>query len=109
MAQTHVSLGRANPAAATNGTLYTSPAVTKTMVTALFVCNTSSGDDSVFVYLVPSGGSANATNLIINQMVVDFGDPYLLNGVPILEAGDFIVVKSTNGNCTFTGAGLQIT
>ena len=90
-------------------TLYTSPALTKTMLTSLIICNTSTGDDSARVWIVPSGGAAADSNQIIDDMVVDFGDPYMMNSVPVLEAGDFIVVQSANGNLTFTASGLQIT
>jgi hypothetical protein len=103
-------MGRANPAAATPVTLYTSPAATKTQMYSLIICNTSTGDDSVDVWVVPSGGAANDTNKIIGKaMVVDFGDPFGWNIPTILEAGDFVVVQSTNGNCTFTASGLKIT
>lgn len=109
MAQTQVFLGRANPAAATPGTLYTSPAVTKTMVTSLYICNTSGVSDTVRIWLVPSGGAAGNSNAVYFDMVIPAGNPFLANAVPLLEAGDFIVVQSANGTCTFTASGLTIT
>jgi hypothetical protein len=104
----HALLGRANPVAATPATLFTSPALTKTQVYTLIICNTSLGDDSVNVWYVPFGGAAGDSNAIIKNMVVDFGDPYVLNAPEILEAGDFIVVQSANGNVTFTASGIEI-
>lgn len=108
MGQTHKLLGRANPAAATPTTLYTAPALTKTQVYSLIICNTSSGDDSVSVWLVPSGGALANSNAIISGMPIGTLDPYAMNVPMILEAGDFIRVQSTNGTCTFTASGLEI-
>lgn len=110
MANIHVLMGRSKPAAATPTTLYTSPVSTKTQWYSLSVCNSGNSDDSITVWLVPSGGAAADNNMIIGKtMVVDFGDPYGYNIPQIIEPGDFIVVQSTNGNCTFTASGLQIT
>lgn len=108
MPQVHVLMGRANPAAGTPNTLYTSPALTKTMLTSLLICNVGTTDDSATIWIVPSAGVAGNGNAIIVSMVVDFGDPYVMNAVPILEAGDFLVVQSAGGNLTFTASGLQI-
>ena len=109
MARVHKLLGRANPAAATPATLYTAPALTKTQIYSLCICNTSTADDSVDVFLVPSGGAAGVSNQIINDMVIDFGDPFAWNVPQVLEAGDFIVVQSANGTCTFTASGVELT
>lgn len=109
MAQTQAFLGRSSPAAATPTTLYTSPVSTKTMVTSLYVCNTSTTTaDTIRIFLVPSGGSAGVTNAIYYDMVVPVGNPFLANAVPLLETGDFISVYSLNGTTTFTASGLQI-
>lgn len=109
MAQTQAFLGRVQPTANTNTSLYTSPALTKTMVTSLYICNTNATPDTVHVYLVPNGGAVNLNNAIYYTMTIPFGNTFLANAVPLLEAGDQIVVVSVNGTTTFTASGLQIT
>lgn len=103
-------MGQSKPAAATPTTIYTSPAATKTQMYSLIACNVGTTDDSITVWRVPSGGSAQDSNMIIGkEMVVDVADPYGWNIPTILETGDFLVVQSKNGNITFTVSGLQIT
>lgn len=109
MPTTQVFLGRANPGAATPGTLYTAPASTKAMVTSLYICNTGASPDSIRVWVVPSGGAAANSNAIYFDMPIPVGNTFLANAVPLLETGDFIVVQSANGNCTFTASGIEIT
>ena len=110
MAQSYKLLGRSKPAAATPTTLYTSPALTQSLLVTLIACNVNAQqDDSCDVWIVPSGGAAADDNSAIRHLVIDFGDPYMMNAPVILEIGDFIVVRSANGNVTFTASGMLIT
>lgn len=113
MAQIFAPFGGNQPAAATNTTLFTSPAATQTMVAWLAACTTtklpSPQDDSIRVYVIPSGQVAADQYLVICDMVVDATDPYLMNTPIVLNAGDFIQVYSQNGNISFNGSGLELT
>lgn len=110
MAQAYAFLGRSKPAAATPTTLYTSPVATQTLLVTLIACNVdTNNDDNINVWVVPSGGTAQDNNAIIQNLVLDFGDPYMMNAPLILEAGDFIVVESADGNTTFSASGMTIT
>lgn len=110
MAQSYKLLGRDKPAAATPVTLYTAPVATQALLVTLIACDTNAGqDDSIDVWIVPSGGAAADNNSIIRHLTIDFGDPYMMNAPVILETGDFIVVQSSGGNVTFTASGMLIT
>src|SRR3990170_8095379 len=72
-------------------TLYTAPAVTKTRLTSMVLCNASGAGRTYRLYLVPSGGSAATGNAIYG---FDFSLP---PGIPVpiplndwLNTGDFI-------------------
>ena len=112
-AETYAPFTGQAPAAATPVTLYTSPAATVSMVALLTACTTtkspSAQDDSIRVWVIPSGQSAADQYLVICDMVVDATDPYVLNAPIVLNAGDFIQVQSANGTIAFNGSCLQIT
>jgi hypothetical protein len=108
MAQTHKLLGRARPSAITVTTIYTAPASTKAMLSSIFVCNTSSVVDYLRLYVVPSGGSAAVGNAIYSDLPIAGNDSLLVNGVPVLEAGDFLAGYSLNGTLTYTVSGMEI-
>lgn len=106
--QTFKSFGRQNPAAATNTTLYTAPALTTSQLQCLMICNTTNADDLVRVFVVPSGGSAGVPNTIIYDLTINYGNPFAMNTIPTLAPGDFIQVYSLNGTSTFTASGLEM-
>jgi hypothetical protein len=74
-------------------TLYTVPVSTRTMVKSIDIANTSGSAMTVTVYLVPSGGSVGAGNM-------------LLPDVTVLDAGDFIstVASATGSTIHVSGA-----
>lgn len=89
--------------------IYTSPALTKSMVVTLICCNVdAAADDSVTVWFIPSGGAAVDANAVLKNLVIDFGDPYVMNAPFVLEAGDSIAVLSANGDVTYTVSGMTI-
>jgi len=112
MTQTYTPFNGIKPAAATNTTLFTSPAVTQTLLGWLSACNTTKAgagqDDSIRIYVIPSGQVAADQYLIVCDMVVDEFDPYVMNTPVLLNAGDFIQVYSQNGNIAFNGSGLEL-
>lgn len=107
MAQTHGRLATSAPAATTNATAFTAVAVT--IISSIFVCNTSAADTVFRLFLVPSAGAAGVTNALYYDLPLRANDTFLINGVPDLEIGDFLVVYSGNGLVAFTISGLEIT
>ncbi len=82
-----------------NVTLYTSPANTKTAIQSASFVNTSANAVVMYLYLVESGGSANAANAAIAGLAIASGATYqcpeLINQV--LEPGDLISARATAG------------
>lgn len=111
LTQKHLNMGRSSPAAATNTTLYTAPASTTALLQCLHICNTSATDDQVRVFIVPNGDSAGIANAIIYNLIIQGSParPFALNLLPVLNAGDFIVVYSLNATSTFTLSGIEVT
>lgn len=106
--QAFKSFGRSSPVLATNTTLYTTPASTTSMLQCLIACNTSAAADKIRVFVVPSAGAAGVSNAIIFDLTLQFGNSFVMNTVPTLNAGDFLVVYSLNGTTTFTASGLEL-
>ena len=110
MAQTHKRLGQANPAAATATTLYTAPAATTTILSALTICNTGAASDSVRVCISTGGGTTvAAAGALMWELVIPPGNPFNANIVQDLNTGETLNVQSANGSCTFTLSGMELT
>jgi hypothetical protein len=109
MAQTHKQLAQSQPAANTDTTVYTVPALTKTLVYSMVVANIANGSSTFRIHIVPSGGSVGVDNAIYRNVNVPGKDTFVANISILIEAGGFIVVRSSDGNCTFTISGLEIT
>jgi hypothetical protein len=90
-------------------TYYTSPALTKTRIQKLVFCNTTAGAVAVTLYLIPSGGSAGATNTVWSAKTLAAGETrecYEAEG-HVLEAGGFI--QALGLNVTIQASGDLIT
>lgn len=101
---TGLKLGQAN---ITTGytTLYTAPAATRTYVKAMDICNTTASPIRVYVSLVPSSGSASASNAIFYNASLDGYSTLQWCGMQILNAGDTIQMKASAAGCTITASG----
>lgn len=114
MQQLHKRLGQTRPSATSLVTAYTAPASTATIVTCIIICNVGAlTTDSAQIYVVPNGSpvpsSSNVDNAIIFNLPIPSGDPFVANVAQTLNAGDYIAVRSQNGNLVFTLSGLEIT
>lgn len=60
-------------------TYYTAQTNTKCKITAFTLCNTTATNQSVDVFLVPSGGSAAAENQIVDAIAVNANSSIVLS------------------------------
>ena len=83
-------------------TLYTSTGESAT--TCIFFCNTHSSSITLSVYIVPSGQTPGAGNIIIDTITIANGDTYMMNVEKVvLDNADTIqAVASTAAVCTST-------
>lgn len=88
---------------------YTAPALTKAVVKNANVCNSTGGAISLTLYLVPSGGTADATNILISARSIAAGAvdrcPEVVNQV--IEAGGSL--QALGANLTLVASGVEIT
>lgn len=101
-------LGQSAPAATTLTTLYTTPALTDTIVSTINVANLGSVQDTIRIAIRPAGAA------IANQHYIAFGVPLAAGAVLQLTSGftldttDVISVYSTTGTSAFSAYGSEI-
>lgn len=87
-------------------TRYTVPASTRTLVKDITICNTSTtAATSISVYLVPSGGTAGATNILISNATIPPNGLFQWTGVAVMNAADFIQDIASATGCTINISG----
>lgn len=87
----------------------TTPAVadTRTFVKDITICNTTAASIGIYLHLVPSGGSPDATNAIFYNNALAANTTVQWSGVQIMNSGDTIQVKASATGCAVTISGGQ--
>jgi hypothetical protein len=101
---TPVKLGQAAITAAYT-TIYTAPISTRTYVKQFDVCNTTGGALTLYLHIVPSGGTADTSNAIYYGTAVGVNGVLKWTGVQVMNAGDTIQVKGSATGLTITASG----
>lgn len=110
MAATYKVLGQQAPSAATLTTLYTVPAGTQAVASALCVCNTSATAMDRFRISIQIGGAADALKQYLYYDVpVAPNDSFIANIGISLAATDVVKCYATNGTLSFNLMGTEIT
>jgi len=86
-------------------TMYTTPASTRTYVKGIDVCNTTGGPISVYVSLVPSGGTAGASNAIFYNAVVPGYTTLQWSSTQVMSVGGTLQAKASAAGATITASG----
>lgn len=87
-------------------TRYTVPALTRAIVTSISICNTSTtASINVSVYVVPSGGSPGATNILLSNIALPPNGVFDMTGALVMNPGDFISDIASAAGCTITITG----
>lgn len=84
----------------TAATIYTAPSLTTTIVDKCTMTNTSATAATVNIYIVPSGGTLGASNLITSALSIPGNTAQVLNEMQnqILNAGDMIAVSAATAS-----------
>ena len=110
MTTTVVALIKSKQAESAQTTQYTSTGL-KTIIDKFTVTNTTAGNVTFAVNLVPSGGAAGSSNLMFSKSILagqTYTWPELIGHV--LEAGDFIsTLADAATSLTIRAAGRQVT
>jgi hypothetical protein len=92
-----------------NATLYTSPALTTTVVKSIWIANTDSAAVTVTLYRVESGGSAADNRALMKTVSVEANSSYQVTDEMVLEAGQTLEgFAGTANKVTVSGSGVQI-
>ena len=86
-------------------TLYTTPTSTRTYVKGMDICNTTGASIDVYVSIVPSGGTAGATNAIFYSAALPAYTTLQWSGTQIMSAGGTLHAKASAVGVTLTASG----
>lgn len=96
---------------ASAATYYTVPANTTSILKALRFVNTDTAARTVTVYLVPSGGTAGATNILISAQAIAPGecwDCYQANWQVLATGGTLQALADVAAKVTIQGAVAEV-
>ena len=100
MATTYKVLGQSNPAAATDTTLYTVPALTETVVSTISITNL--GTTGTFRIAVrPAGASIANQHYLVYDATLNANDSITLTLGVTLGTTDVITVRASNTSFAF--------
>lgn len=102
-------LGQSNPAATTETTLYTAPALTQAVVSTLIIANQTATAATYRIAVRPAAdGSTAAKHWIVYGATVGASDSTALTLGITLAAGDVIRVYASTANLSFSAFGSEI-
>lgn len=93
-------------------TEYTAPLNTKAIIDKFTATNTDSGAVTITIYIVPSGGSASDSNMIVKTKSISAAETFDFSVLQnqILNTGDFIrVVASVASKMVIRISGREVT
>lgn len=110
MATLRKILGQANPAAATDGVLYTVPASTDSLISSIVVCETNGVATTIRISMkAVVGTTTTAATAIAWDMSIAANSTVVIAVGATIQAAGGLVVRSVSGNVTFTASGQENT
>jgi hypothetical protein len=85
--------------------LYTVPAGTQMAIVDIEICNTSATPATFYVSLVPSGGTAGASNALFYAAPINGNTTVQWTGQQVLAAGGFVAAYASASTVTFKVGG----
>lgn len=108
MATVYKILGQSNPAATTSTVLYTSPALTQTIVSTITVANLAATDATFRISTAVAGAALANNQYIAYDVTVAGGGLYTFTLGVSLAATDVIRVYASSANLAFSAFGTQL-
>lgn len=110
MAYTEKQLAQNAQASTSETTIYTVPASTTTIIKQIILANTTSSTANYSISLVASGGSASASNRIMETVALAANSVTVLDLSQVMATGGFISIKQgTSSAITITVSGVEKT
>ena len=97
------------PAANIYTTLYTVPAATQAIFSAINVCNTASADATFRIAFRPGGAALEDKNHIIYDATIAGNDTYMINQGMSMGAADILSVRASTASVCFIGFYAEVT
>jgi hypothetical protein len=86
-------------------TLYTCPLGQRACIVDMNICNTTAAAIGIYVSVVPSGGTAGASNAIFFNASLPAYSTMQWTGSVAMAAGDTLQVQASAAGCTITASG----
>ena len=109
MANNYKSPVQVEPAANAYTTLYTVPASTQAIFSAINVCNTASTDATFRIAFRPGGAALEDKNHIIYDATIAGNDTYMINQGMSMGAADILSVWASTASVCFIGFYAEVT
>ncbi len=109
MANTYKSPVQVEPAANTYTTLYTVPADTQAIFSAINICNTASASATFRIAFRPNGEAIADKHHIIYDAIISGNDTYMINQGMSMGATDVLSVYASTASVCFTGFYAEVT
>jgi hypothetical protein len=109
MPTAYLVLGQSAPAATTETDIYTVPALTSAVASSVIVCNRSATPDSFRISVAVGGGATANQDYIYYDLAIGSNDTFIATIGITLATTDVVRVYSTNGTCSFSLYGSEIT
>lgn len=86
---------------ATTSNVYVSSG--NTVISTMHFCNTDTVDRTFSLYVVGSGGTANANTIVYSNVVIPPSDTYVISKEPfVFQNGDFMAASGNVANVIIT-------
>jgi hypothetical protein len=89
----------------TYATLYTVPTGTQMAIVDIEICNTSATPATFYISLVPSGGTAGASNALFYAAPINGNTTVQWTGQQVLAAGGFVAAYASASTVSFKVGG----
>lgn len=109
MANNYKSPVQVVPSANTLTTLYTVPAATQSIFSAINICNLSSTSASVRLAFRPSGAAIDPKHYILFDTIISGNDTFMINQGMSMGATDVLSVYASTASVSFTGFYAEVT
>jgi hypothetical protein len=109
MANNYKSPIQVKPSANTLTTLYTVPASTQAIFSAINICNTASTDATFRIAFRPDGEAIDPKHYIIFDATIAGNDTYMINQGMSMDTTDVLSVYASSASVSFTGFYAEVT
>lgn len=87
--------------------VYTTPALTRTMLKDINIANTTATAATVNIHIVPASGAVGTSNALIYGLSIEANSVYRWNGIQIMNPNEKLSVKASVTGLTLFVSGAE--